>query len=58
MLDRDRAQHVRGRFVADEGREGSGVGDNRTATKAVESYRKATPTGTQGLQEVTTKKGN
>jgi pilus assembly protein CpaD len=40
------------------GREGSGVGDNRTATKAVESYRKATPTGTQGLQEVTTKKGN
>ena len=40
------------------GREGSGVGDARTATKAVESYRKATPTGEQGLQEINTKKGN
>ena len=30
------------------GREGSGVGDNRTAVKAVDSYRKAAPTGTSG----------
>lgn len=40
------------------GREGSGVGDTRTATKAIESYRKATPTGTQGLKDISTKKGN
>ena len=37
------------------GREGSGVGDNRTAIKAVDSYRKATPTGTQGLKDISTK---
>lgn len=40
------------------GREGSGLGDALTATKAVDSYRKATPTGTKGLQELNTKKGN
>jgi len=38
------------------GREGTGLGDARTATKAVESYRNATPTGTKGLQELNTKK--
>jgi pilus assembly protein CpaD len=38
------------------GREGSGLGDAQTATKAVESYRNATPTGTKGLQELNTKK--
>ena len=37
------------------GREGSGVGDNRTAVKAVDSYRKAAPTGTSGLQDINTK---
>jgi len=40
------------------GREGSGVGDNATAVKALEYYRKAPPTGTKGLQEITTKGGN
>jgi len=38
------------------GRSGSGVGDSLTATKAVEFYRKAKPTGTQGLQDINTKK--
>jgi len=37
------------------GREGSGVGDNRTAIKAVDSYRKAVPTGTTGLKDINTK---
>lgn len=37
------------------GREGSGVGDNRTAVKALESYRKAVPTGTTGLKDISTK---
>ena len=40
------------------GREGSGVGDSLTATKAVQSYRKAPPTGIQGLKDISTKKGN
>ena len=40
------------------GREGSGVGDSLTATKAVQSYRKAAPTGTEGLKDISTKKGN
>lgn len=41
------------------GREGSGLGDTRTATKAVESYRSMKPTGEGGLKETTTsKKGN
>lgn len=38
------------------GREGSGVGDTLTATKAVDTYRKAVPTGSKGLQELNTKK--
>ena len=38
------------------GREGSGVGDTITATKAVDYYRKAKPTGTEGLQDVNSKK--
>jgi len=37
------------------GREGSGVGDTLTASKAVEQYRKAVPTGQQGLKDITTK---
>ena len=37
------------------GREGSGVGDTITASKAVEQYRKAVPTGQQGLKDITTK---
>ncbi len=37
------------------GREGSGVGDTLTASKAVEQYRKAVPTGQKGLQDITTK---
>ena len=37
------------------GREGSGVVDTVTASKAVEQYRKATPTGQQGLQAVSSK---
>ena len=40
------------------GREGSGVGDNRTAVKALQYYRSAPPTGTTGLKEISTKKGN
>jgi len=40
------------------GREGNGVGDNQTSSKAVSSYRTAPPTGTKGLQDVNTKKGN
>ena len=40
------------------GREGSGVGDTRTAVKAVDYYRKSVPTGTTGLKDITTKKGN
>ena len=37
------------------GREGSGVVDSVTATKAVESYRKAAPTGEKGLKSINTK---
>lgn len=37
------------------GREGSGVGDSVTSSKAVEQYRKATPTGQQGLKDISTK---
>lgn len=40
------------------GREGSGVGDTLTASKAVGAYRKAEPTGNKGLLDVNTKKGN
>ena len=39
------------------GREGTGVGDSLTASKAINSYRKAEPTGTKGLQDISTKKG-
>ena len=38
------------------GREGTGVGDALTASKAVDSYRKAKPTGEKGLQSVSSKK--
>ena len=38
------------------GREGSGIGDSLTASKAIGSYRKAEPTGTKGLQDISTKK--
>ena len=38
------------------GREGGGVADSLTATKAVQSYRAADPTGKKGLQDVNTKK--
>lgn len=37
------------------GREGTGVGDNATAARAVDMYRKTAPTGSKGLQAVTTK---
>jgi pilus assembly protein CpaD len=36
------------------GREG-GVSDARTGTKAVDTYRKATPSGTSGLKDISTK---
>ena len=37
------------------GQEGSGVGDSLTASKAVQSYRAADPTGKKGLQDISTK---
>jgi pilus assembly protein CpaD len=37
------------------GREGSGVGDTSTAAKAVIFYRTTPPTGTKGLQDISTK---
>lgn len=37
------------------GREGSGVGDTFTSARAVDQYRKATPTGQQGLKDISTK---
>jgi pilus assembly protein CpaD len=37
------------------GREGTGVGDTTTAAKAVQLYRTAPPTGTKGLQDISTK---
>jgi pilus assembly protein CpaD len=40
------------------GREGTGVLDTSTATKAVDYYRAAPPTGTKGLQAVSTKGSN
>ncbi|MCA1654796.1 MAG: CpaD family pilus assembly protein [Sphingomicrobium sp.] len=39
------------------GREGNGVGDALTSTKAVESYRAMKPTGEGGLKDISTKKG-
>jgi pilus assembly protein CpaD len=38
------------------GREGTGVGDTETAAKAVGLYRRSEPTGTKGLQDISTKK--
>ena len=41
------------------GREGSGLIDARTAARAIDYYRKAEPTGKEGLKDVSTsKKGN
>ncbi len=40
------------------GREGGSVVDAATASKAVNAYRSAAPTGNKGLQEINTKKGN
>ena len=37
------------------GREGTGVVDAATAARAVQQYRNATPTGTKGLQDISTK---
>jgi pilus assembly protein CpaD len=37
------------------GRSGTGLGDALTSTKAVESYRNTAPTGSKGLQDITTK---
>lgn len=37
------------------GQEGTGVGDSITASKAVQSYRAAEPTGKKGLQDISTK---
>jgi pilus assembly protein CpaD len=37
------------------GREGSGVGSTDTASKAVILYKYAPPTGTKGLQDISTK---
>jgi pilus assembly protein CpaD len=39
------------------GREGSGVGDPLTSTKAVDFYRSTAPTGQNGLQDVSPKGG-
>ena len=39
------------------GREGTGVGDTRAASKAIDYYRKAEPTGKSGLKDITTSKG-
>jgi pilus assembly protein CpaD len=38
------------------GREGTGVGDALTSSKAVDYYRKAKPTGEKGLQDISSKK--
>jgi pilus assembly protein CpaD len=40
------------------GREGDGSGDAMTASKAVGAYWSAKPTGTEGLQDISTKKGD
>ncbi len=40
------------------GREGSGLGDTATSAKAIGAYRTAKPTGTEGLEDVNTRKGN
>lgn len=38
------------------GRQGSGVGDALTSSRAIQSYRNAKPTGESGLLEINTKK--
>lgn len=38
------------------GREGGEIGDNTAGNKAVDLYRKAPPTGSQGLKDIDTKK--
>ena len=40
------------------GREGSGVTDSSTSNKAIELYRSTPPSGSKGLQSITTKGGN
>lgn len=40
------------------GREGSGVGDSSTSNKAIQLYRSTPPSGSKGLQSITTKGGN
>jgi pilus assembly protein CpaD len=40
------------------GREGSGVTDSSTSTKAIELYRSTPPSGSKGLQSISTKGGN
>jgi pilus assembly protein CpaD len=40
------------------GREGNGVVDAYTSSRAIRSYRNATPTGDGGLKDISTKKGN
>ena len=40
------------------GREGDGVTDSVTASKAVGAYRAAEPSGAKGLQDISTKKGD
>jgi pilus assembly protein CpaD len=40
------------------GREGAAAVDAATAAKAVQMYRNAPPTGTQGLKDVNTKRSN
>jgi pilus assembly protein CpaD len=39
------------------GREGSGIGDATTASRAINYYRTNPPTGTKGLEETSTKSG-
>ena len=38
------------------GREGTGIGDADTASRAIRSYRNAKPTGEDGLQDISTRK--
>lgn len=40
------------------GEEGAIVGDAATASKAIKAYRDAVPTGTQGLEQTSTKEAN
>ena len=40
------------------GQEGSGLSDASTANRAIGIYRTTPPTGTKGLQDISTKKGN